>query len=387
MNIEKYLDEKEIIGWRRWFHENGELSFKEYNTSAFIENELKKIGNIEILKPTPTSIIGVIKGPKEGKVVGLRADIDALPIEEEADVDFKSKNKGVMHACGHDTHAAMLLGAAKVLANNREELNGTVKLIFQHAEELPPGGAIEIVNSGMVDDVDEFYGIHIFPGLPAGHILSNTGAIMASSDTVTLKIQGKGAHGSMPDKSIDPIMIGSMIVININQIISRNINAFENAVISCGIFNSGTAENIIPDTANLKFTVRNLSEDVRRTIKSRIEDIIAGICKANGATYELDYLMGYDVNINDENCVNKIKKAAEKVVGLDNYVELPQQMGSEDFSSYRRIAPSGYLGLSGGSAEEGYEYVNHNPKFKIDEKALMYGAKMHIELALLGLEK
>ncbi|RVU54592.1 M20 metallopeptidase family protein [Anaerosphaera multitolerans] len=386
MNIEKYLDEKEILSWRRWFHENAEMSFKEYNTSAYIEEELKKIGGIEILKPTPTSVIGVIKGNDKGKTVALRADIDALPIEEESDVEFKSKNKGVMHACGHDTHAAMLLGAAKILANNRESLKGSVKLIFQHAEESPPGGAVEIVNSHMVDDVDEFYGLHIMPGMSVGYILSNEGPIMASSDTVTIKIQGKGAHGSMPEKSIDPIMIGSMIVINVNQIISRNVNAFEKAVISCGVFNSGTAENIIPDTANLKFTVRNLSEETRELIEVRFKEIVDGICKANGATYEFEYMKGYDVNINSKECVDKIKKAAEKVVGKENYMDVPQQMGSEDFSFYRRIAPSGYFILSGGSAEEGYEYVNHHPKFKIDEKAFVYGVKMHVELALLGLE-
>ena len=380
MNVEKYLDQVEIVNWRRYFHENPELSFHEYKTSAYIEAELEKIGGIEILKPTPTSVIGVIKGAGEGKTIGLRADIDALPITEETEYDFKSKEDGVMHACGHDTHAAMLLGAAKVLANNKDSFNGTVKLIFQHAEELLPGGAIEIVKSGLIDDLDQIYGMHIVPNMPIGHVMSRVGPVMASADTVKLKIQGKGAHGSTPDKSIDPIMIGSLININVNHIMSRNISSFEKAVISTGVFQAGAAANIIPDTARLEFTVRTMSEEVRMQIKDRIESIIKGICEANDATYELDYELGYSVTINDEECVENIIAAAEVVLGADGYEEMPQMMGSEDFSAYRAVAPAGFMALGGGVAEEGYGQGAHHPKFCIDEGGLIYGTKMHIEL-------
>ncbi len=386
MNVEKYLVEEEIIEWRRHFHQNPELSFQEYKTSAYIEEQLKAMG-IETMKPTPTSVVGVIKGDGEGKVIGLRADIDALPITEEAAVDFKSTEDGVMHACGHDTHAAMLLGAAKVLVNNRDAFNGTVKLIFQHAEELIPGGAIEIVKSGMIDDLDEIYGIHIFPNIPVGHVLSRPGPVMASSDVAKLKIQGKGAHGSMPDQSIDPVMIGSLVNLNVNQIISRNVSAFDKAVISTGVFQAGAASNIIPDTAHLEFTIRTMSEEVRMFIKERIEKIAKGICEANDATYELDYELGYSVVENDPNCLENVKKAAAVVLGENGYAEMPQMMGSEDFSAYKQIAPGAFMGLGGGVAADGYGYVNHHPKFCVDESALIYGTKMHVEIINIILGK
>lgn len=324
----------------------------------------------------------MLKGAKPGKTIALRADIDALPITEEADVEFKSENPGVMHACGHDTHTAMLLGAVDTLVKMQDDLSGTVKFIFQHAEELPPGGAVELVRAGVMDDVDMVFGLHIFPMIPTGMIGISPGAFSSASDIATLLIKGKGAHGSMPDLAVDPILIGSEIVVNLNHIISRNVSPLANSVISVGAFHSGTVANIIPDTAQLELTIRNNDPKVREFVKNRMEEVIAGVCKMYGAEYEFDYTYGYDAVINDEKAVELVKEAALKTVGEENFFLMSPMMGGEDFSAYTQIRPGAFFVLGGGSADDGYRYINHHPKFKIDEDCFSSGAAMHVQLIL-----
>lgn len=378
----KYLDEETIINWRHWLHQHPELAFQEYETSQYIVNALTEMGNIEVIRPTKTSVLGIIKGEKPGKTIGLRADIDALPISEESDLPYKSQTEGVMHACGHDTHAAMLLGAAAILSKITDQLHGTVKLIFQHAEELTPGGALDIIASGCLDDVDYFYGSHVFAPKTVGTFETISGPCMASQDSFNLRIQGKGAHGSMPEQSIDPIMIGANIVMNLNQIVSRNVGPLQNVVISMGRFTSGNIFNIIPDTAELEGTIRTNTKETRAFVEQRIRDVIDGICKAHGADYELKYTNGYGAVINDEHCTAIAKKVGIELLGEQAWSEGVRKMGSEDFSYYQEKAPGTYVFLGGGSEAEGCNFVNHHPKFQVSDKVLTTGVKLYVGFAL-----
>lgn len=383
----KYLDEAQIIEWRHWLHQHPELSFEEYETSAYIEKQLQAMEHVEILRPTKTSVLAIIRGNKPGPVIGLRADIDALPIQEETDVPFRSERKGVMHACGHDTHAAMLLGAAKALSQMSGQLNGTVKLIFQHAEETTPGGAQEILATGCLDDVDMFYGSHIITPCPAGKILLLSGPIMAAQDSFHLMIQGRGAHGSMPEKSIDPISVGADIIMNLNLIVSRNIGPFENVVISFGKFSSGDIFNVIPDKAWLEGTVRTNTPEARAFVEKRIRGIIDCICRAHGAVYELKYINGYPAVINDETCTEIATRAAASIFESGVYSPGRRGMGSEDFSYYLSKAPATYAIIGGGDKNDGCAYVNHHPKFNVVESAFINGTKMYIAFTLQAMKE
>ncbi|MBO0423529.1 peptidase M20 [Enterococcus plantarum] len=381
-NIQEQMPQADMIKWRRHLHRHPELSFHEVETAKYIQKVLADFPNLEVTSLTENSVIATLKGSKPGKTIALRADIDALPIMEEADVDFPSENPGVMHACGHDTHTAMLLGAIKVLSGMQDKIAGTVKFIFQPAEEEPPGGAKLLVEAGVMDDVDMVFGLHIAPNIPVGMVGTRKGAASAASDVFTLKIQGKGSHGSTPDLSVDPIMIGVEIINNLNNIVSRNISPFDNAVISIGEFNAGKTANVIPDTAQIQGTVRTNNKEVRQFIKTRIEGIIDGICKMYGASYDLDYLLGYSEVNNDSDATDLVLAAAEKVVGKERIFEAPKMMGGEDFSAYTDVKPGSFFILGGGTAAEGCGYMNHHPKFKIMEECFPVGSGMHAQLIL-----
>ncbi len=391
----KYLDEKKMIEWRHWLHQHPELSFQEKQTSEFVVNELKKFGNIEILRPTETGVVGVLKGGKPGPVVALRADMDALPLDEEADVPFKSQTKGVFHACGHDVHTAMLLGAAGALSKMQGELHGTVKFIFQPAEEAgrvdsngkTVSGATELVRSGVLNDVNMFMGEHVVPFIPTNMVASRRGAVTASYDDYDITITGVGSHGSTPHLSVDPVMIGANIVVELNQIISRNISAQDQAVISTCIFQAGTAPNIIPQTARIAGSVRSFTPEVRALIEKRIRAIVDGLCAAHGASYKLDYIPGQDSVVNDDGCLGLARDAAEKYLGEGSFIELPFGMASEDFFEYQSIAPVVFVIVGAGTAEEGFGVMNHNPGFKASDQSLMTGAKLYVGFVLEALNK
>lgn len=380
MNSQTNLPIEDMVKWRRHFHENPELSFHEVETAKYIYQLLKTFPNLELTTPTENSVVAVLKGANPGKTIALRADIDALPIFEEADVSFPSQNDGVMHACGHDTHTAMLLGACKVLTSMQEKIAGTVKFIFQPAEEVPPGGAKFLVEAGVMEDVDLVFGIHIFPKIPVGVVAIRTGALTAAADIFELKIQGVGSHGSTPELAIDPILVGVEIVSNLNNIISRNIAAFDNAVLSIGEFTSGNSANVIPDTAKIQGTVRTNDPTVRKMMRKRIEEIIEHVTQMYGASYELNYVMGYSPVVNDPEATELVREAALKVVGEKGVIESQKMMGGEDFSAYTDVVPGSFFVVGGGTAEEGCGYMNHHPKFKINEGALAVGAAMEIQL-------
>lgn len=373
-----------IIKWRRHLHTNPELSHQEYKSADYIYNILEKFPNLSLERPTPTSVVATLKGAKKGQTIALRADIDALPILEEADVDFKSLNDGVMHACGHDAHPAMLLGALEVLCSQVDTIAGTVKFIFQHAEEVSPSGASQLVAAGVLDDVSYIFGFHVTPNQPTGNLGLHIGAANAACDDFTLTIQGRGAHASSPENAVDPILIGADIISSLHHIVSRSISAFNQAVITVGEFRSGNASNIIPDTAFMQGTIRTTDKATRILAREKVETLIHHIATMHGATYTLDYIFGTDIVYNDADATEIARNAAIKVVGASRIYESLQLMGAEDFSAYTELdhIKGSFIRLGTGLAVDGYGYSPHHPKFKIDENALETGANTAIQIVL-----
>lgn len=369
------IDDK-AIEWRRHIHQNPELSFKENNTADYVEGILKNLGNIETMRPTPTSVIGILKGGKPGKTVAFRADMDALPVEEETGLSFASSVKGVSHACGHDAHTAMLLGTATTLSKMQKQIPGTVYFIFQHAEEYFPGGAQEIIKSGALKGIDAFFGLHVVANAPVGTIgILPSGPASTNSDGFNLTIQGKGSHGSMPNLGVDPIVVGAEIVNNLQTIVSRNVPPGEMAVVTIGRFQSGKANNVIPETADLGATVRTITDETRQLVAQRIKTIVNDICHAYGAKADLDYIFSYSAIQNSPELCELAKKAAIQAIGKEHVIDAPRMTASEDFSYYKEVAPTCFivLGVGDGAA-------NHSPKFNLDEKALSNGVKTEVQI-------
>ena len=369
---------EKITEWRRYIHQNPELSYEELFTSEYVTSVLESFGNIEVIWPTPTSVIGILRGGKPGSTVAFRADMDALPVPEETGLPFASVNEGVSHACGHDVHTAMLLGTAATLSSMQKQIKGTVYFIFQHAEEQSPGGALDIIQTGVLDEVKAFFGLHIGPGQVPGAVgILPDGPASTASDGFYLIIQGRGSHGSMPHLGIDPIVTGAEIVTALQTIVSRNVTPGEMAVISVGKFQSGNAPNVIPDRALLAGTVRTVSEPTRHLLEERIRTVIDNIALAHGATYNLEYTSGYPAMQNDP-ALNRLARAsAIKILGSDRVFDAPRMTASEDFARYREIAPSCYINLSTGPG-----VTNHHPAFNPDESAMINGVKAEVQIIL-----
>lgn len=313
------IPEQDLIKWRRHIHENPDLSFHEEPTSQYVENILKGLGNIQVIKPAKTSVIGILKGAKAGKTIAFRADMDALPLQEETGLTFASKNKNVSHACGHDAHTAMLLATAATLSKMQDQLSGTVYFIFQHAEEQAPGGALDIINSGALEKVEAFFGMHVLPNYPAGHVgILPDGAASSTSDGFFLTITGKGSHGSMPQLGIDPIVVGAEIVTALQTVVSRNVTPGEMAIVTIGKFQSGEAPNVIADRAELAASIRTISDTTRQLVEQRIRAIIENVTKAHGATYKLEYIRSYPAIQNDAGLNASSKTSALKILGQQN---------------------------------------------------------------------
>lgn len=376
-----------IVKWRDHLHENPELSFQEYKTSQYIFDVLTSFGSLDISRPTPTSVVAVLDTKRVGQTIAMRADMDALPMSEEADVVYKSKNEGVMHSCGHDTHVAMLLGAAEALIKVQDQLTGKVKFIFQHAEEKLPGGARELVQAGVLEGVDKIFGLHIGGGYPEGLVMSRIGALTASTDSFEITLTGKGSHGSTPELSIDLVVVGAQIVNALQTIVSRTIPTAQQAVVTVGQFNIGTAPNIIAQTGFMSGTVRTTDKDVRKLIQQRVCDIVNSIASLYGAQAEINYILGYSSVVNDEAAFNSALASATEIVGEQNIVILPSpMMGGEDFSAYTEVIPGCFLMVGGGN-EEGYGFFNHHPKFRITKNALLIGAQINMKIVLDLLKK
>lgn len=379
---QKFMDE--VIKWRRHLHENPELSFQEFKTSDYVYSLLTSFTGLEVTRPTKTSVVAVLKGEasSEGPTIAFRADMDALPIQEETDVSFPSKNPGVMHACGHDIHTAILLGTAKMMSHNRENVKGEIRFIFQHAEEMPPGGAIELVEEGVVDNVDYAFALHVTPHEQVGTICMREGILTASNADFEIKVKGHGGHASAPDLTIDPLMIAVEISSNIQQIVSRKLPVLKSPVVSITKFHSGSALNIIPDIAEIGGTIRSLHLDIRKRAQTHIDQIVKGITEAHGADYEITWNEGYDSVVNDQHAVQITKEVATDVFGANHVIHVKEPLfGGEDFSAISNKVPSSMQFIGGHHEDFGKPYPLHHPKLKIHEDVLQHGIHYFVGIA------
>lgn len=371
----------EVIRWRRHIHANPDLSFQEKPTADFIARELANLPELTISRPLENSVVAVLQGEKPGPMWALRADIDALPLQEESGEAFSSTKPGVMHACGHDAHTAMLMGSAKVLCHLRSQLCGSIKFIFQPAEEVPPGGARELVEKGVVDDVEKIFGLHVFPTSPTGNITLKEGVYVASSDNFDITIFGRGGHGSMPQFCIDPVVIGAEVVTALQNVVARNLDPINAPVLTIATFQAGDSYNVIPDSARLAGTVRTHNQQVREQVPQLVQRIVEGVVSAHGARCEIRWQQGYAVG-NNHAGTNAIAKAAIAAHFEEGTLQLADRalFGSEDFSSYQEKVPGTFLFIGCGNEEKGAVWNVHNPHFRIDEAALAVGVKTHVAL-------
>jgi hippurate hydrolase len=369
----------EIAAWRRDFHAHPELLYDVHRTAAAVADKLKAFGCDEVATGIGrTGVVGVIRGRKTGqKVVALRADMDALPIEEATDVPYKSTVPGKMHACGHDGHTAMLLGAAKYLADTRN-FAGTAVVIFQPAEE-GGAGARAMLRDGLLDrfGIGEVYGMHNFPGIPVGEFAIRSGPAMASTDTIAINLEGKGAHAAWPHLGVDTVLVGAQIVNQLQSIVARNVDPIEAAVISICVFRAGDAVNVIPQRARLSGTVRCLSPKVRELLKTRVSEVVEGTARLYGAKADLTYTPGYPVLVNDEGRSAFAAAVAGEISGKDRVdCNFPPLMGGEDFAYMLRERPGAFIYVGNGDSAG-----LHNPAYDFNDEAIPTGTSYWVRLA------
>jgi amidohydrolase len=371
--------EQQAIAWRRHLHANPELSFEEVETSGFVEETLRGFGGLELSRPTPTSVVATLSGSRPGKVLALRADIDALPIQEETGLEFSSTRPGVMHACGHDGHTAMLLATAKTLAERRDELAGEVRFLFQHAEELLPGGASQLVSAGVMDGVDLVVGAHLASIKDVGRIGCPAGPLAAAADTFSAEIRGRGGHAAAPHRAVDPVAVAAQVVTNLQHLVSRTVDPIKSAVVSVTRIHAGTADNIIPESVELGGTVRTFDPEVRLSVRAGLERVCRGVTEAHGAEFSLDYVDGYAPVINDADAAALVESAARAELGDDVIMAAEPIMGGEDFSAYLAKAPGAFFWVGAGSDDA---YPHHHPRFVLDEASFRSGIAVFVRTAL-----
>ena len=406
IKIEKLSNEieKKVIEWRRHFHENPELSNREFNTAKYIAKHLKELGIKVQEGVAKTGVVGILVGENPGKVVALRADIDALPVTERNDLPFRSvvrsnyngKETGVMHACGHDSHIAILMGVAEVLSKMKNQINGTVKFIFQPAEEGAPkgeeGGAELMVKEGVLKnpDVDAIFGLHIGAGNNVGTISYKSGGIMAASQSYEINVKGKQAHGSRPWSGIDPIVASVKIIDGLQTIISRESELTkEGAVITVGMINAGIRSNIIPESAKIIGTIRTLDYGMQEFINKRMNEMVPAIAKAYRATATIEIEKGYPITYNDEELTAKMLPTLQRIATANNVIEIDAITGAEDFSFFQQKVPGFYFFLGGKAVDVKPENAagHHTPDFMLDESGFLLGVKTMTALALDYLNK
>jgi amidohydrolase len=369
----------EITGWRRDFHAHPELQYDVHRTAATVAEKLKSFGCDEVVTGIGrTGVVGVIRGRAPGgKVVGLRADMDALPIEEATALPYKSTVPGKMHACGHDGHTAMLLGAAKYLADTRN-FAGTAVMIFQPAEE-GGAGARAMLRDGLFErfGIQEVFGMHNYPGIPVGEFAIRSGPMMASTDSVVIRIEGKGSHAAWPHRGVDTVLVGAQIVTALQSIVSRNVDPLEAAVISISVFQAGQADNVLPQTATLRGTVRTLSPGVRELVKTRVREVVEGTAKLYGARADLTYTTGYPVLVNDESRTAFAAEVADEIAGKDKVArDTPPLMGAEDFAYMLEERPGAFIYVGNGDSA-----MLHHPAYDFNDEAIPLGTSYWVRLA------
>ncbi|MGJ4968289.1 MULTISPECIES: M20 aminoacylase family protein [unclassified Bradyrhizobium] len=370
----------DIQAWRRDIHSHPELLYDVHRTAAFVTERLREFGCDEVVTGLgKTGVVGVIKGRKPGhgevKVLGLRADMDALPIEEATGLPYASKTPGMMHACGHDGHTAMLLGAARYLAETRN-FAGEVAVIFQPAEE-GGGGADAMIKDGLIDrfKIDQVYGMHNGPGLPVGAFAIRQGPLMASTDAVDIAIEGHGGHAAKPHNCIDSLLVGAQLVTALQQIVSRSVDPLEAAVLSICEFHAGNARNVIPQSAVLRGTVRTLTPKVRELMEKRVREVVTGVAQMTGAKIDLNYARGYPVVINHAEQTEIAIRAAKEVAGDANVHEMPPMMGGEDFAYMLEARPGAFIFVGNGDSAG-----LHHPAYNFNDEAIVYGTSFFIKV-------
>ncbi|MGN6673738.1 MAG: M20 metallopeptidase family protein, partial [Thermomicrobiales bacterium] len=366
--------EPELIVTRRDFHMHPEMGLEEVRTSGIVAERLRALGLDEVHTGIGvTGVKGVLRGGKPGKTLLLRADMDALPIEEENDVAYKSQNPGVMHACGHDAHTAMLLGVARLLSERQDQLTGTVKFLFQPAEEVPPGGAKPMIEAGVLENphVDAAFGVHIGQDLPVGTIGVCTGPMNAASDGFVATIKGQGGHAARPHVAVDPIVIAAQCVIALQTLVSREVNPLREAVITIGAIQAGTVSNVIPEDATLRATVRTFDEEVRQHLAERIPALIKGIAVAMRGDADVAYRFGYPSLVNDAAMTDLVREVAREIVGPEKLIEREPGMGGEDMAYFLREVPGCFFRIGWRNPERGLIYGHHHPRFNVDDEAAL----------------
>lgn len=369
-----------VIDLRREFHMYPEKSMNEVRTQKRIIEELEKAG-IECKPIAGTGVVGIIRGSTDGKTVALRADIDALDMSENNDIPYKSKNERLMHACGHDGHAASLLGAAMILNELKDEIQGSVKLLFQPGEEVAKG-AKKMIENGALDNVDAIFGIHLWNDLECGKVSAESGPRMASAGIFNIKVQGKGGHGSMPHQTIDPIVTASAIVLDLQSIISREISPLDSAVLTIGKFQSGTRFNVIANDALLVGTTRCFSKEINDTFEEKIRRVCENTASTYRATAELEYNQLVIPTINDEACSNIAESAIEKLLSKEAIAKFPMTTGGEDFSFYTENIPGAFAFVGTRNDEKVPYYPHHHSKFNIDENGLEISSGLYAQFAI-----
>jgi amidohydrolase len=377
-----------VVADRRHLHQHPELGYQEVKTAAFVADRLRALGvedvRTGIAKTGVTGLIeGTGSGPGDGKVVLLRADMDALPIQEENEVEYRSTVPGTMHACGHDAHTAMLLGTARLLRDRRDRFAGTVKVLFQPAEE-GGGGARVMIGEGVLEDpkVDVAFGIHMAQEEPVGTVSVRPGPMMAAADRFTIIVKGKGGHGAQPHLCIDPVAVGAQIVTALQTIVSREVDPTEPAVVTVGAFRAGEAANVIPDTAEMRGTVRSFNPALREQLATRIPELIRGIAAAMRAEVEINYVYGYPPTVNDPAMTEFVQGVLGEVLGADNVLPAPLHMGAEDFSYFLEAVPGCFWFVGSRNPAKGFVWGHHHPKFDIDEDAMAIGMETMTRVVL-----
>lgn len=384
----------DIIAIRRDIHQYPELGFDVHRTAGIAADALHALGIPVKTGIGRTGVVGDLEVLGASKRIALRADMDALPIQEMTDVPYKSKIDGKAHLCGHDAHTAMLIGTARILSELRSNLKTHVRFIFQPSEEAAPGGAPAMIADGVLEDVDEIYGIHVFPLYAVGEYATCTGPMLAQSDTFQITLTGRGGHAAFPHLTVDPIVIGAQFVTALQSIISRNVNPLDSVVVSVTQLHGGEANlqdglagaalNVIPPNVLIGGTVRTLQKSVQKRVREQIERLIAGFANANEATYTFDYQDGYPVTYNHEPCVKTALSAAEKLVKEDNLIfPVPPVLGGEDFGYYSQEIPACFVMVGAGNEEKGIVNMCHHPQFDIDETCMIYGMALFVSLATL----
>lgn len=372
---------EDMVNWRRHLHSHPELSFQEKETSAYIADKLEGFG-LEVRRSTAGyGVTGILKGVRPGRTVVLRADMDALPIQEENQVEYASQNSGVMHACGHDGHTAILLGAAAYYSARRSELAGEIRFLFQPAEEVCPGGAVGMIAEGVLEGADAVYGLHLWTPLPVGTVGSAPGPLMASTDEFFITITGKGGHGGMPHRAVDSIVAASALVLQLQSIVSRSVDPLRPAVVTVGTIQGGTAQNIIAEQCRITGTVRTFDAESRELIRRRIQEITAATAAAYGAEAQIDFMTGYPPLVNDEGEYERFLSTAPGALGDEvEVIKLEKLMPAEDFAYYLHHVPGCFMFVGAGNPELDAIYPHHHSRFNIDEQALLHGLKLLVAM-------